>query len=133
MFFNLMHSKRETWAEQRAHLTLRVTLNREPTAASGAFWPERGKHEMAPCPEGSAKNAEIALAVVSFREEMEDRSVVPDRKRTIGLKARDVGFNPGDTNRRVAEASAGVVKRARGDVENADVRVACAEQMIDEG
>jgi len=49
------------------------------------------------------------------------------------LESGDVGFNPGDTNRRVAEASAGVVKRARGDVENADVRVACAEQMIDEG
>ena len=133
VLFNLMHSKRETGAEQRAHLTLRVAPNREPTAASGAFWPECRKDEMTPRPEGSPKHAEIALAVVSFREEVEDRSVVPDRERTGGLKARDVGLNPSDASRGVAEAGAGVVKSACGDVENADVRVACTEQMIDEG
>jgi hypothetical protein len=133
VLFDLMHSKRETGAEQSADLRLRVAPNREPTAASGTFWPECRKDEMTPRPEGSPKHAEIALAVVSFREEVEDRSVVPDRERTGGSKAGDVGLDPGDTSGRVAEASAGVVKSACGDVENAEVRVACTEQMIDEG
>jgi hypothetical protein len=43
---------------------------------------------------------------------VEDRPVVPYRKRTIGLKARNVGLDPRDAVSKSAQPDSGVLKSA---------------------
>jgi hypothetical protein len=124
VFFTPVHSKREIRAEELADLAFRITLNFKSAAACGSLRAECGKNEMAPWPECPAQNSEIALAIIGMGEKVKNRPVVPDRKLTSGLKVRDVGFNPGDMSGKVAQAGSGMLKSARSDVKNGDVRVA---------
>jgi len=128
-----MHSQREIRAKEFADLAFRIALNLESATVRGSLRTERGQDKMASRPERLAKNREIVPAILDVREEVKDCSIVPNRKRANGLEFHDVCFKPGDARGKVAQAGPGVQKSARSDVDNADVGVARAEQMIGEG
>ena len=108
-----------------------VLLNDGATAFGGAFGGKGGHNELGPLAGSQAQRPEVRLAILSGRQEVEGRAVVPQRVRPSWHEVRDVRHHPRDAGSVLPQPFLGAVDGVGRDVEHRHIGISSPQEVID--